>query len=62
MAQIVNLKAVRKARGRAARKVAADANAARFGLTPAARDLQTARAAKARRELDGHARAVPDPT
>ncbi|NCO17746.1 MAG: DUF4169 family protein, partial [Alphaproteobacteria bacterium] len=34
MAQIVNLKAVRKARGRAARKVAADANAARFGLTP----------------------------
>ncbi|NCM96981.1 MAG: DUF4169 family protein, partial [Rhodobacterales bacterium] len=50
------------ARGRAARKVAADANAARFGLTPAERALQTARAAKARRELDGHARADPDPT
>ncbi|MDP2741043.1 MAG: DUF4169 family protein [Pseudorhodobacter sp.] len=62
MAQIVNLKAVRKARGRAARKVAADANAAAFGLTPAERALQTARAAKARRELDGHARADPDAT
>ena len=62
MAQIVNLNAVRKARGRAARKVAADANAAAFGLTPAERALQTARAAKAKRELDGHARADPDPT
>ena len=62
MAQIVNLKAARKARGRVARKVEADANAAKFGLTPAARALQAARAAKARRELDGHARADPDPT
>lgn len=61
MTQIVNLKAVRKARGRAARKVAADANAAAFGLTPAARDLQAARAAKAKRDLDAHARAPADP-
>jgi len=62
MAQIVNLRAARKAQARAARKVAADANAAKFGLTPAERDLQSARAAKARRLLDGHARAAPEPT
>ncbi|MDP2738271.1 MAG: DUF4169 family protein [Pseudorhodobacter sp.] len=62
MAQIVNLKAARKARGRAARKVEADANAATFGLTPAERNLQAARAAKAKCLLDGHARADPEPT
>ena len=54
MAGVVNLKAARKARARAAAKVAADANAAKFGRTKAERDREAAQADKARRDLDGH--------
>ena len=54
MAGVVNLKAARKARARAEAKVAADANAARFGRTKAETALDEARAEKALRDLDGH--------
>ena len=54
MADPVNLKAARKARARAEAKVAADANAAKFGRTKAERDREAAQADKARRDLDGH--------
>ena len=56
MADPVNLKAARKARARATAKVAADANAARFGRTKAEKDRVAAAADKARRDLDGHLR------
>ena len=56
MAEVVNLKAVRKARARATAKVAADANAAKFGQTKTAKDRAAAEAEKARRDLDGHRR------
>ena len=56
MADPVNLKAARKARARATAKVAADANAARFGRTKAEKDRVEAEADKARRDLDGHLR------
>ena len=54
MAGVVNLKAARKARARAEAKVAADANAAKFGRTKGEKDRVAAEADKARRDLDGH--------
>jgi hypothetical protein len=56
MAEIVNLKAVRKARVRVEAKVVADANAAKFGRTKGEKDREAAEADKARRDLDGHHR------
>ena len=56
MADIVNLKAARKAREREAARLLADANSVKFGRTKAEKDLEKARAEKARRDLDGHAR------
>ncbi|WP_128253521.1 DUF4169 family protein [Falsirhodobacter deserti] len=56
MAQIVNLRAVRKTRERDAKRAQGDANAAKFGLTKAERHRQQAEAEKARRTLDGHER------
>ena len=56
MADLVNLKAARKARARATAKVAADANAARFGQTKAEKDRVAAAADKVLRDLDGHRR------
>ena len=56
MAEVVSLKAARKARTRAEAKAVADANAAKFGRTKAERDLSAAAADKARRDLDGHRR------
>lgn len=53
MADIVNLRAARKAKDRSAARTTADANAAKFGLTKAEKCLQTAKADKARRDLDG---------
>lgn len=58
MAKIVNLRDARKARERAARRAEGDANAAKFGRTKAERELEEARAAKARAFLDGHARGL----
>ena len=54
MAEVVNLKAARKARARATAKGAADSNAARFGQTKAEKDRVAAEADKVRRDLDGH--------
>ncbi|AXQ92937.1 DUF4169 family protein [Cereibacter azotoformans] len=56
MAEIVNLRAKRKAAERDARRRKGDENAAKFGRTKAERDLQEARAEKARDHLDAHRR------
>ena len=55
MAKIVNLRGVRKAREKAVTRTKADQNAAKFGRTKAERARDTAKADKARRDLDGHA-------
>lgn len=60
MAEIVNLRQKRKEAARKAARAAGDANAAKFGRSKAERDLQTARDAKARRDLDGHLRDIAD--
>ena len=53
MAEIVNLRAKRKAAARDAARRAGDENAAKFGRTKAERALEKARAEKAARDLDG---------
>ena len=53
MSQPINLSQVRKARAKAAAKTTADSNAAKFGRSGAARELDKARAEKAVRDLDG---------
>ncbi len=55
-AQPINLNKVRKQRARAAKKAQADANAAKHGRNKAEKSLEDARAAKSRRDLDGHSR------
>ncbi len=56
MAEIVNLRTARKAKERETSRATGDQNAAKFGRTKAEKDLEKARAEKARRDLDGHAR------
>ncbi|WP_323005501.1 DUF4169 family protein [Pseudorhodobacter sp.] len=56
MAEIINLRSVKKARIRAALRAQGDANAARFGRSKAERAVETARADKASQTLDGHKR------
>jgi hypothetical protein len=56
MAEIVNLRTARKAKERETSRATGDENAAKFGRTKAEKDLEKARADKARRDLDGHAR------
>jgi Domain of unknown function (DUF4169) len=56
MAEIVNLRQVKKQAARKAARVVADTNAAKHGRTKAARDLEKARAEKAAKTLDGHKR------
>jgi hypothetical protein len=56
MADIVNLRAARKAQDRAAKRAQADVNAVKFGRTKASRVLEQAEADRARAALDGHAR------
>ncbi len=53
MAEIINLRAARKAKDRTAARGKGDENAAKFGRTRAEKDLEKARADKARRDLDG---------
>ncbi len=53
MADLVNLRAARKAKDRLTMRAKADENAAKFGRTKAEKDLQAAKAEKARRDLDG---------
>ncbi len=60
MAEIVNLRAARKARERAQTKAEADENAARFGRTKALKALEKARTDKARALLDAHRREEPE--
>lgn len=52
MSKPVNLNQVRKARARAEKKARAEENAVRFGRSKAEKDLDKARAAKARDQLD----------
>ena len=56
MARISNLNTARKQKARAEKRARADANAVKFGRTKAEKQLDKARADKARRALDGHAR------
>ena len=53
MAEILSLKAARKAKARLESRTIGDANAAKFGRTKAEKALQRASADKARRNLDG---------
>ncbi len=56
MAEVVNLRTVKKQAARKAARSLADANAAKHGRTKSERDLEKARATKATRELDAHKR------
>ena len=67
MADIINLRTVRKQQARSAALAKGNENATRFGLNKALRDLTKARAEKSARDLDGHklnhpatAQALPD--
>ncbi len=53
MAEIINLRAARKAKDRAKARAQGEENAVKFGRTKAEKDLENARADKARRDLDG---------
>lgn len=54
MAEIVNLRRVRKAKARKGKEAVADANRTKHGVAKPARDLAKARAEKAEREIEGH--------
>ncbi len=56
MAEIVNLRARRKAAARSADRAAAAANAVKFGRTKAEREAETLQSEKLARDLDGHKR------
>ncbi len=53
MAEIINLRAARKAKDRVKARATGDENAAKFGRTKAEKDLTRAKAEKAARDLDG---------
>lgn len=52
MAVVINLRRARKAKGRAEKDRAADANRAKFGTAKSERDLAKAQAEKDRHEAD----------
>ena len=54
MAEIVNLKRVKKAKARAEKSAQADANRTKHGTPKAIRDLSKARDEKAARDVDAH--------
>lgn len=56
MAEVINLRQAKKQAARKAARLAADANAVKFGRSKAEKELERARADKAARDLDGHAR------
>jgi Domain of unknown function (DUF4169) len=56
MAEVVNLRTVKKQAARKAARSLADASAAKHGRTKAERDLEKARAEKAAKALDAHKR------
>ncbi len=53
MAEIVNLRRIRKARDRTAAAITAEANRAKFGRTKAEREADAVEQARVRRALDG---------
>ena len=53
MAEVINLRAARKAKQRQQGRALADQNAAKHGRTKAEKALESARAEKAARDLDG---------
>lgn len=53
MADVINLRQVRKQRDRATREAEAAANRVRFGRTKAAKTADAAESARSRRDLDG---------
>ena len=55
MAEIINLRVVRKAKEKATARAQADANAVKFGRRKAEKTLEAARIEKSARDLDGHA-------
>jgi hypothetical protein len=56
MAEIINLRAAKKAQTRAKARAQGDANAAKFGRTKAERAIEKARSNMANQSLDGHKR------
>ena len=54
MGKPVNLNRYRKTQARAEDKARADQNAVKFGRSKLEKQLEEARAAKAKRDLDGH--------
>lgn len=54
MAEIINLRTVRKAKDKAAARAQADANAVKFGRRKGDKALDAARLEKQQRDLDGH--------
>ncbi|MFN6925366.1 MAG: DUF4169 family protein [Tabrizicola sp.] len=56
MAEVINLRRVKKQAARKAARAQADANAAKHGRSRAERDLEKARAEKAAKTLDAHRR------
>ena len=56
MAELINLRAKRKAVAKAATRQQADENAVKYGLTKAERHLLAAQAEKSARDLDGKKR------
>ncbi len=55
---VVNLRKTRKNRDQQAKRKAADANSAAYGIPKSQRDLQNAKSQKAARDLDNHKRDV----
>lgn len=60
MSKVVNLRQARKRAGRAAKRQAADASAARHGVPKAERRLAEAESAREAARLDGHKRERED--
>ncbi|MBL9055415.1 MAG: DUF4169 family protein [Rhodobacteraceae bacterium] len=56
MAEVINLRSVKKQAARKAARAKGDENAAKFGRSKAERELQEAQVAKAARDLDGKKR------
>jgi len=54
VAEIINLRAAKKAADRAKNRAQGDENAMKFGRSKAERALEAARAEKARRDIDSH--------
>lgn len=62
MSKPINLNQYRKQKARAAKRARGDENAAKHGRSKADRELDEARARKAKTTLDAHLREDPDTT